>query len=336
MSRPSGFLIIAFVLPLIWGTATCAKDSPQSYTDTDSPVAVRAYADKDVIAIGDKIKYMIEVKAEKGMEIQPPVIDEKLTGFAVRDFGSQTNGLFGKKTTTFWFLLDTYETGKHIIPGRVIEYREKGSEAWQEAPANEVEIEVKSMLGDVTEQADIKDIKDPVGFPDMTSLYILLGTAGALAIAAATFFLLRRTKKSRVVISLSRPAHEIAYEALIELERRNYPKSGRIKDYYTALSDIVRKYLENRFLLRAPEMTTEEFLHSIRDSRDLNAEQKGLLMEFLSQCDMVKFARYNPETAEMEKSHASARRLIDQTKAVSSDKLENTEVRKLTTGNRTS
>ena len=314
MSGYARFFITALICAAIWGGVSCAEDSGNTPKDTDVTVTVSAYIDRDSIEIGDKIKYIIKVKADHKIEIQQPVIAESLTGFAVRDFGSSKSGLFGKKTTAFWFLLDTYETGKHVISGTTVRYREKDSDDWQELVTNEVELEVKSVLFDEPEKADIKDIKGPVSFPNRLYLYIFSGAAAVLVIAAVVFLFLRKKKKAESAVSPPRPAHEIAYEAFIELEKMDYPQKGRIKEYYTALSDIVRRYLENRFKLRAPEMTTEEFLHSVRASKELNSEQKSLLREFLSHCDIVKFARYNPETAEIEKSHGSARRFIDQTK----------------------
>lgn len=316
MSGLARFFITALLCMLIWGNVSYAEGSGETSEDTDTPVTVSAHIDSDSIAIGDKIKYMIEVKTEEEIEIQPPGIDEALESFAVRDFGSSKSGLFGKKTTLFWFLLDTYETGKHTIPGTIVKYREKGSEDWQELVTNKVELEVKSVLVDEPEKADIKDIKGPAGFPNRLYLYIFSGAAAALVIAAVVFLFLRKKKKAGASVSPPRPAHDIAYEALIKLEKMDYTKTGRIKEYYTALSDIVRRYLENRFQLRAPEMTTEEFLYSVRASKELDSEQKSLLREFLSHCDMVKFARYGPETAEIEKSHESARRFIDQTKQI--------------------
>jgi hypothetical protein len=73
--------------------------------------------------------------------------------------------------------------------------------------------------------------------------------------------------------------------------------------------------MENRFSLRAPEMTTEEFLIDLKNSDVLNEEQKSLIREFLSHCDMVKFARYLPGGSESESSYNSAERMIEQTRS---------------------
>ena len=53
------------------------------------------------------------------------------------------------------------------------------------------------------------------------------------------------------------------------------------------LSDVVRTYLENRFDMRAPELTTEEFLESVSDSPDLTRDHQTLLRQFLRQADLV-------------------------------------------------
>ena len=85
-------------------------------------------------------------------------------------------------------------------------------------------------------------------------------------------------------------------------------------DNRVELSDIVRRYLENRFNLRAPEMTTEEFLNGVKDNKALSYEHKSLLREFLLHCDLVKFAKYEPPEKEADLSFKSAKELIDQTK----------------------
>jgi hypothetical protein len=92
------------------------------------------------------------------------------------------------------------------------------------------------------------------------------------------------------------------------------PGKGQVKEYYTRLSDIVRHYLENRFSYRAPEMTTEEFLSFVRGSSRLAGKHKELLADFLSKCDMVKFAKYGPTPIEILDSFKAAESLVEQTK----------------------
>lgn len=163
----------------------------------------------------------------------------------------------------------------------------------------------------------LKDIKPPVYFPADYFIFILI--AAIILLAAAAFLIARFLKKRKKVkpapvLKPRRPAHEIAYEALEALRAKNLPYSGRVKEYYFKLSDIARHYLEDRFSIKAPEMTTEEFLYFLQGSSALSIVHKGLLTEFLGHCDMVKFAKYGPAPKEIEYSFDAARKLVDETK----------------------
>ncbi|MHC5184367.1 MAG: hypothetical protein ACYSPI_08845, partial [Planctomycetota bacterium] len=74
----------------------------------------------------------------------------------------------------------------------------------------------------------------------------------------------------------------------------NLVEQGRIKEFYEKLSTCLRHYIENRFQLRAPEQTTEEFLEQLKTSDALRLEHKQQLQKFLEHSDLVKFARYEP------------------------------------------
>lgn len=83
--------------------------------------------------------------------------------------------------------------------------------------------------------------------------------------------------------------------------------------FVTRVSESVRTYLEERFGLQAPERTTEEFLAELRTSVALESGHKALLGEFLTTCDLVKFARAEPGPAELDGLHEVAMRLVDET-----------------------
>jgi hypothetical protein len=105
------------------------------------------------------------------------------------------------------------------------------------------------------------------------------------------------------------PPHERARQKLQEaLALFEQPRS-----FCILVSDTIRVYLEERFNFRAPERTTEEFLYELQATDRLLPDQKNSLGEFLSVCDMVKFARYEPGPPELQALHDSASRLIDET-----------------------
>ncbi len=85
------------------------------------------------------------------------------------------------------------------------------------------------------------------------------------------------------------------------------------RQYVAAVSDAVRRYLEDRFGLRAPEQTTEEFLEGLNRRPLLDVRHQGLLSGFLEQCDLVKFAGWRPGSDELGGLEAASIRFVDET-----------------------
>ena len=110
------------------------------------------------------------------------------------------------------------------------------------------------------------------------------------------------------------PAHERAYAALRALHARDLISAGLIKEYYYELSLIVRHYIENRFGLRAPEQTTEEFLYSLGAGSILRDAHRAVLSAFLTESDLVKFANQPAGAADAQRAHDRAVAFIEETR----------------------
>jgi len=106
---------------------------------------------------------------------------------------------------------------------------------------------------------------------------------------------------------------ELALEALAKLHAARLLDAGRHEEFYVRLSAIVRTYLEARFRLRAPEMTTEEFLQAAQRDPQLTPPQRSLLGTFLAEADLVKFARYVPAADDAERAYRAAREFVQST-----------------------
>ena len=81
--------------------------------------------------------------------------------------------------------------------------------------------------------------------------------------------------------------------ALRELEAllaRGLPGRDRFKDYYVELTMVVRRYVERRYAIRAPKLTTEEFLSAARGNPAFPGPSVAPLGAFLEAADLVKFA----------------------------------------------
>lgn len=164
---------------------------------------------------------------------------------------------------------------------------------------------------------DIKDIKPPIDFAkNYFFLFMILGLILITAVLFLVIFLIRKFKKKKSKLITIKPAYIIAYEQLEVLRKKNLPTLGKIKEYYYELSLIIRYYLENRFQLKALEMTTDEFLYVLQSSHKLTDVQKQALKSFLKHCDLVKFAKYGPSSDEITKSFDISKSLIDETKLI--------------------
>jgi hypothetical protein len=168
---------------------------------------------------------------------------------------------------------------------------------------------------------DIRDIKPPIAIPNGWAWvwWVLV----ALAIAAAAFYIWRwrQKRKANMPIEPPLPAHVRAKQKLDEaLELISQPKP-----FCILVSDTIRFYLEEQFDFRAPERTTEEFLHELRDTVLLLPEQKESLGNFLESCDLVKFARYEPREPELRELHGSAVRLVEETEIAPDSSIANAD-----------
>jgi hypothetical protein len=156
---------------------------------------------------------------------------------------------------------------------------------------------------------DLRDIKPPVEIPSGWAWAAWL--LGSLVLLALLYFAWRYWQKNRGKVAAPPPvpAHVRARQKLADaLALIAQPKA-----FCIAVSDTLRWYLEERFDFRAPERTTEEFLHELKATTLLTPDQKDSLVEFLNQCDLVKFAKYEPGESELRGLHASAVRLVEET-----------------------
>jgi len=158
----------------------------------------------------------------------------------------------------------------------------------------------------------LRDIKPPVEIPSgwawvwwtLATLIVL-----ALLVLALRWWRTRRAQAPPVPII---PPHVRAKQKLQEA----LALIGRPKEFCILVSDTVRSYLEERFAFHAPERTTEEFLYELVGTDLLTRDQKESLGEFLRQCDLVKFARYEPREPELHALHAAALRLVEETEPI--------------------
>ena len=152
---------------------------------------------------------------------------------------------------------------------------------------------------------DIHDIRGPKGIFPLWQLAALLAAVALLA--AGGYAAWRWTRRRRAPRALQ--LFEIALQRLEDIRRLMQPSS--VREFSIAISDIVRRYIEDQFKVTATHRTTEEFLHDLLDSSNASlAAHRNLLEQFLQQCDMAKFAGVGLSMQIMETLHQSARSFV--------------------------
>ncbi len=154
----------------------------------------------------------------------------------------------------------------------------------------------------------LHDIRDPVTIQTLATWLVRILVI--LILGALLWWAWNRWRRRRPTIAAPAPpppdarALKRLTEALQWIEQP--------ERFCTTVSEILRTYLEERFGLRAPERTTEEFLFELQNSISLDLKHKQVLGDFLTRCDLVKFARAEPGRTELEDLHAAAVRLVEE------------------------
>ena len=277
-------------------------------------VTVTTAVTPDRATIGTPVRYTIEVSADPSVQVIVEQPTERIGDLDIIDFGVEpTRMVDGRNVIQRWFSLVAWQPGDVELPAPGVRWR-RGDAEPEAAPTSPTKLTVDSVLATVPDAADIRDIKDVEPVPaDLRPYYIAAGALLLLALIAWLVLRWRRRPVRGQAAAPPPPPHEIAAKALAELARRRLPQEGAFLEHYTALATIVRTYIEQRFHLRAPEMTTEEFLlASARDARLVGAH-RALLGQFLRECDMVKFARHVPAIVDGERALAAAARFVAET-----------------------
>jgi hypothetical protein len=272
--------------------------------------------------LGDALSLTLVVEADSGVTVEMPAFGEALGRFSIVEFAPRSaTTADGKTVQTQRYTLQPPMSGRQRVPPLRIEFvderpdklPESGEAQVRELLTEEVSIEILSVVG---EEGALRDeLRPPRGplqeLQTGVSRYwpwlVLVATLLGLALAW-------RWWQDRASIRRRLSAYDIAVERLDRLESRGLPGADQADAWYVELSSIVRRYLEDRHGVRAPELTTEEFLRAAGASEELSSGHRQLLTRFLEQCDRVKFAAYVPEESESREAFDAARRFLLETK----------------------
>jgi len=284
------------------------------------PVKVTVSLEPDEIRVGDTVTFTITATAEKGVELIMPEFSEALGRFRIMDYvPTEKVDDRSRTVSTQRYTLQMGMSGKRRIPPILVEFvdRRPGQKpAPDDFDAYELLTEPLGFeVRSITPLTADADLIPPLGKleklippPAAKWPWVIAGIAVMAAISPFAW----RWWAARRRLARRRSAYEIATSRLAALLARDAQTD--MDYFFVELSGIARQYLEDRFELHAPELTTEEFLTLTSASADLTGDQRGMLRSFLHRADLVKFARVVPSSSDTDESVLVVRQFLDETR----------------------
>lgn len=275
--------------------AGSAQSFAQSFTQQQIKLQIKA--DSSSYEIGDPAVITLTAEGRGNLSIEKPALQNFISGGELTGGRKpETRNSDGKTSITFRYIISRYDSGIVAIPSFPVRYRQGSDTTLMTAFTDSISVLFRTLVVDTAK--DMKDIKAPVKIPlgwKTILMYVLI----AMAVTAAVFYLYRyirnrrRAEPQAAAAEAKLSPYESALMALGELERKQLWQNGKVKQYYTEVTDIIRNYFEEEYHINAPELTTDEFTDELKKNR---FEEKliSLVSLFLTNADLVKFAKFEP------------------------------------------
>lgn len=189
---------------------------------------------------------------------------------------------------------------------------------------NDIVIDIVSYTGiDDVDSIEHNDRLDPQQLePDyqaMTITLISIGSFYVFLIAFTLIFVKIKGKDQHISGINKLPPHIIAIEALKRLKEDQLLEKEDFDLYHQKLNMILREYIENRFNIKAPEQTTEEFLYELSNTNVIKDEHNQILKDFLTTSDLIRFAKYTPPVEYHEEAFSICEKFVKTTSSIIED-----------------
>ena len=303
-------------------------------------IVVSASIDSTMLMLGDQTAMHLNVTQEASEQAQLPVFGETLQdGIEIVDRSAidTTTLPDGRIQLHQELMLTSFKDSLFAIQPIAVTSGE--DTFWTESMALNViqPFDVDSSLA-IT---DIKDIeRAPIWWWGIIRWILLV--MGILLLIDLGFRLWRwydsrkQPQEEKVNPELLRPADEVALEKLDAIKEAKIWKDGKVKEYQTELTDVVREYIGRRFGVQSTEKTSDETLRELKpllvnggvinSDASLNGgkELYEKLKKMLQLADLVKFAKWHTTPDENESALMTAYEFVNETKEVINNETDTT------------
>ena len=279
---------------------------------------LRPVTPRDSILIADQLEYgfrLDSVKAGTGLALQDFSEASNDTLTLVRNWKIDTlkrrGGLVDIEGS---IVLAPFEEGHYTLP-QIAVRRMSAEGAVDTLLFDAMEMEVKSMPVD-TATFVLHDIKGQMRYP-LTFKEIFPWAAGAwllIVLGILTVCLIRSRKRNAAdVAHCDDPAHIVALRRLDKFRNSAYWAPDKQKTFYSGITDALKDYIEARFGIDAPEMTTAELFDALKTDKDITPEMFAEMRELFERADFVKFAKHAATDEENASALPAAVRFVTST-----------------------
>lgn len=254
-------------------------------------VSFEATVNRDTLTLGDPLLLNLRIRRESGDAVALVQNEDFLAPFEVlRQVPSTVREAPGGGVEeTLAFEIAVYSLGAIEVPSLVLQVRTAAGDSGLVA-SEPIPVVVRGVMP--AGMTDIRDVKPPVDVEARIPEWFWLAVAVLAGLVAAAIWFWYRRRRKPVVDPPPPPVH---WPGEVEkILRMQLLENGEYKRYYSLLSEVMRRYLEDRVRVDAMERTTHELAHDLKRVPVGNSEISAL-EGLLSEADLVKFAKLRPD-----------------------------------------
>ena len=287
--------------------------------------------DSAAILIGEQTVLHLTVTADQDRPVQVVIPNDTLmAGVEVLNLSKPDSTMIENNRMVIKqdVLITSFDSSLYLLPPlKVID----GTDT---VYSNQVALKVSTLPVNVENPEEFFDIKQVWKPPFVLADYypIIIGILLVLLLAALAWYIWKRMRERKSLIPFKKeepklPPHEQAIKELDAIKQQKLWQQGRSKEYYTLITETLRRYMVDRFGINAMEMTSDEILALIKQTTEAQSVYDNL-RQILSLADFVKFAKMNPLPDENDLSLMNAYLFVNQTKVVELPKPEDESTEK--------